>query len=98
MNTGAAPILVVAPGDYLLRATAGLALQRYADSEVSLTQLSLVVPTRAMVRPLRETLIRTAAWFGISAVVAGPGTSDFYHPKTVRATMGGLWDVQLETP
>jgi TrmH family RNA methyltransferase len=42
------------------------------------------------------TLIRTAAWFGIEAVVSGPGTADFYSPKTVRASMGGMWDVILE--
>ena len=43
------------------------------------------------------TLIRTAAWFGIGGVVAGPGTADFYQPKVVRATMGGLWQVHLQT-
>ena len=42
------------------------------------------------------TLIRTAAWFGVDAVMAGPGTADFYAPKTVRSAMGGIWDVQLE--
>lgn len=41
------------------------------------------------------TIIRTAAWFGIEGVVAGPGTVDFYNPKTVRAAMGGLFDVTL---
>jgi len=41
------------------------------------------------------TLVRTAAWFGVDAVLAGPGTSDFYNSKTVRASMGGLWDVKL---
>lgn len=41
------------------------------------------------------TLIRTAAWFGVDAVVAGPGTVDLYHPKVVRAAMGALWDVKL---
>lgn len=39
------------------------------------------------------TLLRTAAWFGVEAVLAGPGTADLYHPKVVRAAMGGLWDV-----
>lgn len=39
------------------------------------------------------TLIRTAAWFGIEAVVTGPGTVDLYNPKVVRSSMGGLWDV-----
>jgi len=41
------------------------------------------------------TLIRTAAWFGARAVLAGPGTADVFNPKVVRATMGGLWDVPL---
>lgn len=41
------------------------------------------------------TLIRTAAWFGAEAVLAGPGTADVFNPKVVRAAMGGLWDVPL---
>jgi TrmH family RNA methyltransferase len=41
------------------------------------------------------TLIRTAAWFGVKAVVCGPGTADPYQPKVVRASQGGLWDVQV---
>ena len=41
------------------------------------------------------TIIRSAAWFGVGGVLAGPGTADFFNPKVVRATMGGLWDVQL---
>ncbi len=40
-------------------------------------------------------VIRTAAWFGADAVLAGPGTADLFNPKTVRAAMGGLWDVRL---
>ena len=40
-------------------------------------------------------VIRTAAWFGVEAVLAGPGTADLFQPKVVRATMGGLWDVHL---
>ena len=41
------------------------------------------------------TLVRTAAWFGVSAVVADVHSADFESPKTVRAAMGGLWDVAL---
>lgn len=41
------------------------------------------------------TLIRTAAWFGIDAVLAGAGTADLFQPKVVRSAMGGLWEVQL---
>jgi TrmH family RNA methyltransferase len=39
------------------------------------------------------TLLRTAAWFGVDAVVTSRGTVDLYNPKVVRAAMGGLWDV-----
>ena len=41
------------------------------------------------------TLIRTAAWFGIDAVVRNSKTADFFQPKVVRSTMGGIWDVHL---
>ncbi|ARA94630.1 rRNA methyltransferase [Rhodothermaceae bacterium RA] len=41
------------------------------------------------------TILRTAAWFGADAVLVGPGTADVYNPKTVRATMGGLWDLGI---
>ena len=40
-------------------------------------------------------LVRTAAWFGVDAVVADEQTADFESPKAVRAAMGGLWDVRL---
>lgn len=41
------------------------------------------------------TIIRTAAWFGVTAVVAGPGTAGLYGPKVMRAAMGGHWDLSL---
>jgi TrmH family RNA methyltransferase len=41
------------------------------------------------------TILRTAAWFGLDAVLGGTGTADFYNPKVVRASMGGLWDVPV---
>ncbi|MEO0557318.1 MAG: RNA methyltransferase [Bacteroidota bacterium] len=40
-------------------------------------------------------LVRSAAWFGVSAVVADARSADFEGPKAVRASMGGLWDLQL---
>ncbi len=44
-------------------------------------------------------VIRTAAWFGVDALLAGPGTADVFQPKVVRAAMGGLWDMHLaQTP
>jgi TrmH family RNA methyltransferase len=41
------------------------------------------------------TLIRTAAWFGINAILADEASADFYNAKVVRASMGGIWDVDL---
>ncbi|MEM6785753.1 MAG: RNA methyltransferase [Bacteroidota bacterium] len=41
------------------------------------------------------TLLRTAAWFGLGGVLAGPGTADVESPKVVRSAMGGLWDLAL---
>ncbi len=44
-------------------------------------------------------IIRTASWFGVEAVVTAPDSADAYHPKAVRASMGGVWDVaHVETP
>lgn len=41
------------------------------------------------------TILRTAAWFGAEAVIAGPGTAGLYGPKVMRAAMGGHWDLRL---
>ena len=41
------------------------------------------------------TIIRTAAWFGIEGVIGARGTADFYNPKVIRSSMGGIWDVSL---
>lgn len=41
------------------------------------------------------TLLRTASWFGASAVAAGPGTAGLYGPKVMRAAAGGHWSVDL---
>ncbi len=41
------------------------------------------------------TLIRTAAWFEVDAIVASSGTVDFFNPKVVRATAGSLFALTL---
>lgn len=41
------------------------------------------------------TLLRTAAWFGADAVVAGPDTAGLYSPKVMRAAAGGHWALHL---
>jgi TrmH family RNA methyltransferase len=41
------------------------------------------------------TIIRTADWFGIRHLVCSPDTADCYNPKTVQATMGAIFRVQV---
>ena len=41
------------------------------------------------------TILRTAAWLGIDAVVAGAGTVDLFSPKVLRSSMGGVWGTRL---
>lgn len=40
-------------------------------------------------------IVRTAAWFGAAAVLLGRGCADLLNPKTVRATMGGIFHVPV---
>lgn len=41
------------------------------------------------------TLIRTAAWFGLDALVLGAGSVGWDHPKVVRASMGGIFHLPI---
>lgn len=41
------------------------------------------------------TIIRLADWFGITQIIAGPGTADHFAPKVVQATMGALGRVTV---
>lgn len=41
------------------------------------------------------TMLRTADWFGIKQVIASPDCADLYNPKTVQATMGSIFRVQV---
>jgi len=62
----------------------------------SLTSLRSIVALDGVQDPGNVgTIVRCAAWFGLGAVVAGPGTADFYNPKVVRSMAGSMWDVQL---
>lgn len=43
------------------------------------------------------TIIRTADWFGVSAVLMGRGGVELYNPKVVRSTMGSLFHLPIVT-
>jgi TrmH family RNA methyltransferase len=82
------------------------------EPESSLEQLSAGGQERrpAQGRPLRVlaldglqdpgnvgTLVRVAAAFGLSGVIALEGTADLYGPKAVRASAGGVFRTSLVT-
>ncbi len=41
------------------------------------------------------TILRLAAWFGVSYIVASKATTDIYNPKTVQASMGAIFNVAV---
>lgn len=44
------------------------------------------------------TLIRTAHWFGVHALVAVNGCAELYNPKTIQSTMGSLGRLPVYYP
>ena len=41
------------------------------------------------------TIIRTADWFGVDAVLIGENSVDLYNQKVLRATMGSLFHLPI---
>ena len=41
------------------------------------------------------TIIRTADWFGVSALVLSPDCVDPYNPKVVQASMGSIFSIDI---
>lgn len=41
------------------------------------------------------TIIRTASWFGIDAIVLSKGSADAYNPKVVRSSSGGIFKIPI---
>lgn len=41
------------------------------------------------------TIIRTADWFGVDAIVCSKGTVDMFNPKVVQSSMGSLFRVPI---
>jgi len=61
--------------------------------EASLEKLSakegLIIATDRIQDPGNlGTIVRTAVWFGASAILVGKGSVDLFHPKVVRSTAG----------
>ena len=58
----------------------------------------IIVATDAIQDPGNMgTILRTAAWFGAKALIAGKGSVDVYHPKVVRSTAGATGSLPILT-
>jgi RNA methyltransferase, TrmH family len=44
------------------------------------------------------TLLRTASWFGIRDLLLTTGTADPFSPKVLRATQGGVFNMNIAAP
>lgn len=56
----------------------------------------IIVATDAIQDPGNMgTILRTAAWFGAKALIAGKGSVDVYHPKVVRSTAGATGSIPI---
>lgn len=76
-----------------------LALCKYPkepDLKKILQQEGIILATDAIQDPGNMgTMIRTAAWFGVKAILAGKGSVDVYHPKVVRSTAGATGSIPI---
>lgn len=67
------------------------ALPDEADIDFLAEQEGLILAFDAVQDPGNMgTMIRTAAWFGVSGLLAGKGTVDLFHPKVVRSSAGAV--------
>lgn len=66
----------------------------YAKIEDLLKKSGIIIALDAIQDPGNlGTIIRTAAWFGVSGIVFGDGCVDPFHPKVVRSTAGATSSV-----
>jgi len=43
------------------------------------------------------TIIRTAEWYGVKQIILSPNSVDIYNPKTIQASMGSIFRVEVIT-
>jgi TrmH family RNA methyltransferase len=69
---------------------------RLEDLSRSAQRPQVIVALDAVSEPGNAgTIIRTADWFGASAVLMGRGGVELYNPKVVRSTMGSLFHLPI---
>ena len=67
-----------------------------AVDELIMQRRFLLLAVEALTDPGNlGTLIRTAAWFGIDAVVTGPDCVAWHNPKSLRSSMGAIFHLPV---
>jgi TrmH family RNA methyltransferase len=71
---------------------------RLEDISRSAQRPQVIVALDAVSEPGNAgTIIRTADWFGVCAVLMGRGGVELYNPKVVRSTMGSVFHLPIIT-
>ncbi len=43
------------------------------------------------------TILRNCSWFGIEQIIIGKGSADIFNPKSLRASMGAIFHLNIKT-
>ena len=100
LHPGNVPVLVADPSDFKslsdTQQSQGIIAVCRKDVDASIDQLFaldsgvIVVLDRIQDPGNLGTIIRSATWFGASALILGSGTVEYYNPKVVRSTAGAI--------
>lgn len=74
-----------------------LAIARIRDPKKKFTYTPAVIPVLAGINDPGNmgTIIRLCDWFGIHSLIVSENTADEYNPKTIQASMGALFNVDI---
>jgi RNA methyltransferase, TrmH family len=100
LHPGNVPVLVADPIDFKslsdTQQSQGIIAVCRKDADASIEQLfaldsGVIVALDRLQDPGNlGTIIRSATWFGASALILGSGSVDYYNPKVVRSTAGSI--------
>ena len=64
--------------------------------DINLSKMSKVLCLESISDPGNlGTIVRTASWFGVDAIILSSGSVDIYNPKVVRSSSGGIFNVPI---
>jgi len=64
--------------------------------QINLSNMSKILCLESISDPGNlGSIVRTASWFGVDAIVLSNGSVDAYNPKVVRSSSGGIFSVPI---